>query len=123
MSSLTDQKIQKMQLIHQQKINKVEYVLALLILFVAGFLGSQKMINSLQNEDSAINIHKLSSASCRGGFRLPGIHCQSSEPKLINEGAQHVSQQTDQIEAKIDKRMVIPLKGQADKSLGEQLAQ
>jgi len=45
MSGLTDQKIQKMQLIHQQKINKVEYVLALLILFVAGFLGSQKMIN------------------------------------------------------------------------------
>ena len=110
-----------MQLIYQQKMNKAEYVLALIILFAAGFLGSQKMIHSLQSEDSAVNIHKLSSASCAGGFRIPGIHCEShNEPGSLNVGTQQPAKQA--IQFATEKKLVIPVKGYEDRPLREQFA-
>lgn len=63
----------------------VEYALGLFFVLLLGFFGSQKLIHTISNPNSSINIYAFNEAVCDNGFRLPFLSCeqQNSSTELV----------------------------------------
>ncbi len=125
---------QDQALYNEQRVFKAEYFLSICLVLAMGFLGSQKLIQSLWSKSSAVNVYAAKAAVCEGGFRLPGVSCQqvnvdanANAEATQDEKEKHASSADggapQGLAQTINKvRMVEPLPNAGDRSLREQFA-
>lgn len=68
---------------NESPVLKAEYLIALLFIFLAGFLGSQKILHSLTSNGPGTGLDRIIQSACNKGIRIPGLACQAEEDNAL----------------------------------------